>query len=49
MSDYNKYPVSYSFNVPKLVDQSELAINQIVYGLGATCLYPLSQKEMFVS
>ena len=49
VSDYNKYPVSYSLNVPKLVDQSELAINQIVYGLGATCLYPLSQKEMFVS
>ena len=49
VSDYNKYPVSYSLNVPKLVDQSELSINQTVYGLGATCLYPLSQKEMFVS
>lgn len=49
VGDYNKYPASYINSPSKLIDQSELASNQTVYGLGATCLYPLTQKENFVS
>jgi hypothetical protein len=49
VSDFNKYPASYSNTPAQLVDQNELTVNQTVYGLGATCLYPLSAKEKFVS
>jgi hypothetical protein len=49
VGDFYKYPASYSNNPTQLIDQSELAVNQTVYGLGATCLYPLSAKENFVA
>lgn len=48
VTDFNNYQVSYSNTPSQLVDQTELVLNQTVYSMGASCLYPLSQNEMFV-